>query len=128
MGLFKGATTARPSEIIRENLDRTEASRYQPPDITYHAILPVAASEACRRFVAVLQDEFGEGELRWSTAFENYELLARERGWPALSQIALIAQMIAVDCSVAMRDEDQVLRWPRLSQSWRRPFQLRLPL
>ena len=64
----------------------------------------VDAATACGAFLRYLQHEFGEGEMLWRYVFQCYCSLARDRGWPILSEKALSQGLSALGCTSRQRD------------------------
>ena len=85
---------------------------------------PVAtdAATACGAFLGYLRHEFGEGEMLWRYVFQCYCSLARDRGWPILSEKALSQGLSALGCTSRQRDlrgegkgRPRELIWPGLA-------------
>ena len=92
------------------------------------------AATACGAFLGYLQHEFGEGEMLWRYVFQCYCSLARDRGWPILSEKALSQGLSALGCTSRQRDlrgegkgRPRELIWPGLARGaagrWRRADQ-----
>ena len=86
--------------------------------------IAIDAGTACAAFLAYLQHEFGEGEMLWRYAFQCYCSLARDRGWPSLSEKALSQGLSALGCTSRQRDlrsegkgRPRELIWPGVAAS-----------
>ena len=89
---------------------------------------------ACEEFVDHLRAEFGEGELPWHLAFANYNKLAKEHGWPAISKANFSTRLRAAGCKIKLRDgqtngrgQIRVVCWPDIIEK-KRPSAMQLTL
>ena len=121
-----------PGEMARNCATRTLDHLPSAPAGSQAAPMPAGASS--KAFLAILREELGADELRWDLALNNYRLLARQHGWPMLSEQALSKELCRQGCELIpcninnrARRCPMVLRWSGRRKQWARPIQLSLP-
>jgi hypothetical protein len=95
----------------------------------------MSPTEAGAELLAVLREYLDEeDELPWELIYMNYRKIGRERGWPWLSEDALLDGLVWLGCTIGYRDQalrpewKRVLRWSTSNKKLTRGVQLSLPL
>ena len=103
-GCSPSVPVAATNVPVQESIPALPLSSPMPTLSKRDEQIVIDAPGACAAYLNYLQTEFGEGEMLWKPVFQIYCRLARDRGWPDLSEKALSQGLTSLGCKSRQRD------------------------